>query len=165
MISCSVPSEGTRLPSDQAHHIDCMLLPSQVLGWILMCSASHAHDCYDLSSRTPSMLSHAAVSFWPQAVRSIIHTQLCGPIRRGFPDLSLTETLHRQRGVKVITSTACLITDSVFLLTTVIASFLSPSRNDCLMDRSRRTSPVLPSVTIRIPAISCSDKADVRKSQ
>ena len=28
------PFEGTHLQSDPAHHVDCMSLPSSVLGWI-----------------------------------------------------------------------------------------------------------------------------------
>ena len=114
---------------------------------------------YDISCRTSSMLSHAAVSFWPQAVRSLLHTQLChrphttGPIRRGCPDLSLTETPHRQRGVKVITSTTSLDTDSVFLFTAV--SELPLSVSERLSDGS------LPSHQSSAPFGNDSDTCDL----
>ena len=54
---------------------DCMSLPSPVLGWILICSMSHVQTRCHLSCGTFSLSSHAAVSFWPHAVRSYLHIQ------------------------------------------------------------------------------------------
>ena len=164
MISRGVPFDGTHLLSDPAHHVDCMSLPSSVLGWILICSMSHVHVRCHLSCRTFRFLSHAAVSFWLHAVRSLLHIQLChrlrttGPVRQDFPDLSLTQIPLLRKG-KVITGTAYLVTGSVFLFTTVIANFFSLrlETNVCWIGFFTADSPVRPSVTIRIPAISCSD--------
>ena len=56
-----LPFEIMHLPSDPAHHIDCMMLPSSIQGGILIGSMSHVHVRYHLSCRKFSMLSHAAV--------------------------------------------------------------------------------------------------------
>ena len=149
MISC-VPSEGTRLPSGQAHHIDCTSLPSQVLGGILICSASHAHDNYHITCRTFAMFPHA-VSFWPPAARPLLHIQLChrsrttSPDRRDFSDLFLT--LLTVRSVKTVTRTARLVTGSVFLSCSQESSRTSSLRlatNVC-------TNPTKPSVRGSLP--------------
>ena len=92
------PFKGTHLPSDLAHHIGCMLLLSLVLGLILICSMSRAHVHYHLSCGTFSMLSHAAMTFWPHAVRSLLRIHLCHLSRSRGPVLFQTQTPHRRRG-------------------------------------------------------------------
>ena len=135
--------EGTHLSSDPAHHTDCMSLPSSGLGWMLVCSMLHVHVRCHLSGRTFSMFFVACCSFLLASRSPIIASysalhrlRATGPVRQAFPDLSLTQIPHSiGKRVKVITSTACLVTSSIFLFTTVIAKFLFPSRNDRLLDR------------------------------
>ena len=157
-ISSGVPFEGTHLPSDPAHQIDCMSLPPSVLGRILISSMSHVHVRCRLSGRTFSMLSHAAVSVWPRTPRSLLHIQHCrrsrttGPVRRDLPDLSLTQIPHCWRGCASYDQHCPSCRGLGLLFTTVIANFLSPSRKECLLDRPlHKQSTAPPSVTIRTP--------------
>ena len=141
MVSGGVPFQGTHLPSDPAHHIDYMSLPSSALGWMLICSTSHVHvRCY-LSCETFSMLSHAAVSFCPHAVRSfpsysalssVTYQRSCSSrLSRSVSDSDFSpsegvcESYHRQQPVLSRARSSCS--------RRVIANF--PLRRDSLLDR------------------------------
>ena len=172
ITSCGVPFEGWRLPSDQRHHIDCMLSPSSVLGWMLICSAPDVHDCCHLSCRTFSVLSHVAVSFWPRAVRSIVasysalssvachkscSSRLSGSVSDSDPSPSeRCETYHRCPACRARSSCARRSSRTSSLRLASIVCWIAFFTAD---------NPVLPSARTRIPAISCSEKADVWTSQ
>ena len=70
----------------------------------------------------------------------LVHVQLwhrsrtTSPVRRELPDITQPQTPHHKEDLKVIARTARLITGSVFLFTTVIANFLSPSCHDCRLE-------------------------------
>ena len=79
------------------------LLPISVLGWMLICSACHVHDCRHLSCGTCSVLTHVTVSFWPHTVPISASYSALSSVR--VPQvlffetfLSLTQTPRSHRG-------------------------------------------------------------------
>ena len=110
------PSRNTRLPSDQAHHIDCMLSLSSIHVWLfdlfdvarsrplppLLWNLFDVVSCcsFFVASRSPIIASCSALS-------SVAYFKSCSSRRSSVSDSVL---LTVRKGVKVITRTARLVT-------------------------------------------------------
>ena len=134
--------------------IACRYLLQFLFGWKVICSMSNVHVRCHLSGRTFSMSSHAAVSFWPHVVRSLLHIQPCHRSRSSRL-FQICLELHRRKRCESYHQHWRSVTGSDFLFTTVTENVLSLSeRFVAVSPLFTAEDPALPSVTIRMPAIS-----------